>query len=144
MSNPNNTIIFLVDDDALFLKNLEIHFKQMEDFQIHAFSTGEKCLENLYLKPSIIILDYNLSGIEKDAMNGIQVLDAIKDSDPSVNVIMLSSQDKIEVAIDCMHHQAYDYVVKSETAMIRLKKAITSILQNQKLKRELNWYMSKL
>jgi two-component system OmpR family response regulator len=144
MPTANKTVIFLVDDDALFLKNLEIHFKQSDDFEIHTYSTGERCLENLYLKPTIIVLDYYLNGIDKNAMNGIQVLDSIKDADPAVNVIMLSSQDKIEVAIDCMHHQAYDYVVKSETALIRLQKAITSILQNQKMKRELNWYMSKL
>ena len=57
---------------------------------------------------------------------------------------MLSSQDKIEVAINCMHHRAFDYVVKSETAFIRLQKIITTIFQYKKMEKELNWYMDRM
>ena len=57
---------------------------------------------------------------------------------------MLSSQDKIEVAINCMHHKAFDYVVKSETAFVRLQKIITSIFKYQKMEKELNWYMDRM
>jgi DNA-binding NtrC family response regulator len=57
---------------------------------------------------------------------------------------MLSSQDKIEVAVNCMHHRAYDYVVKSETAFLRLQKIITSIFSYKKMEKELNWYMSRM
>ncbi|MFT7603612.1 MAG: two-component system OmpR family response regulator, partial [Saprospiraceae bacterium] len=39
--------IFIVDDDALFLKLLEIKYLQQENFIIEAYSTGELCLENL-------------------------------------------------------------------------------------------------
>ena len=144
MTDAKKTIIFLVDDDVLFLKNLEIQFKQTTDFIIHTFPTGEICLENLSLKPTIIILDYNLSGIEKEAMNGIKTLDKIKEADPSISVIMLSSQDKIEIAVDCMHHKAFDYVVKSETAFVRLQKTIAGIMQFDKINKQLNWYMEKL
>jgi DNA-binding NtrC family response regulator len=56
---------------------------------------------------------------------------------------MLSSQDKIDVAINCMHHRAIDYVVKSETAFIRLQKIITSIFSYKKMEKELNWYMDR-
>jgi two-component system OmpR family response regulator len=56
----------------------------------------------------------------------------------------LSSQDKIEVAIDCMHHQAVDYVVKSETAFLRLQKIIATIFHYKKIEKELNWYMDRM
>jgi len=59
-------------------------------------------------------------------------------------VVMLSSQDKIEVAIECMHHAAFDYVVKSETAFMRLQKIITTILNYKKMEKELNWYMERM
>ena len=58
-------------------------------------------------------------------MNGIETLDKIRSLNPFIPVIMLSSQDKIEVAVDCMKHKAFDYVVKSETAFIRLQMDIT-------------------
>jgi two-component system, OmpR family, response regulator len=136
--------LFLVDDDALYLKMLEIEFLQHADFTIEQFATGELCVANLTHNPDLIILDYYLDGIEKKAMNGIETLDKIKAFNPEIPVVMLSSQDKIDVAIDCMHHKASDYVVKSETAFLRLKKIITTILGYKKMEKQLCWYMERM
>jgi DNA-binding NarL/FixJ family response regulator len=144
MNNLSKIKLFLVDDDALFLKSLEIDFLQQADFEIETFATGELCIEALTHNPDVIILDYYLDSITKDAMNGIETLDKIKTFNPDIPVVMLSSQDKIDVAIDCMHHKATDYVVKSETAFIRLKKIITSVLCINKMEKELKWYMERM
>jgi DNA-binding NtrC family response regulator len=136
--------IFLVDDDAVYLKSLEIEFLDHADFIIETFPTGESCMENLHHNPDVIILDYQLDGIEKHAMNGIETLDRIKSFNPDIPVVMLSAQDKIEVAIDCMHHRAFDYVVKSETALVRLQKIITTIFKYKKMEKELKWYMQRM
>ncbi len=140
----NKIKIFLVDDDALFLKLLEHEFLKHGDFVIDTYATGELCLQHLTKNPDVIILDFHLDGIDKNAMNGIETLDKIKIFNSDIPVIMLSSQDKIEVAIDCMHHRAFDYVVKSETAFIRLQKIITSIFSFKKMEKELNWYMERM
>jgi len=144
MNTVNKIKLFLVDDDALFLKSLEIEFLDHADFEIETYPTGELCLANLSNSPDVIILDYHLDGIDKDAINGIDTLDKIKAFNPEIAVIMLSSQDKIEVAIECMHHQAFDYVVKSETAFVRLQKIISSLFEFRKMKKELNWYMERM
>jgi DNA-binding NtrC family response regulator len=143
--NPDNRIrLFLVDDDAVFLKLLQIEFNQNADMEIETFATGELCIENLSHGPDIVILDYFLNSIERDAIDGIQTLDKIKEFNPAIQVIMLSSQDKIDVAVNCMHHKAFDYVVKSETAFMRLKLIITNIIKYQKLEKELSWYMDRM
>jgi DNA-binding NtrC family response regulator len=144
MKQKNKIKLFLVDDDALFLKLLEIEFSEDVDYQVETYSTGELCVQHLQHNPDLIVLDYHLDGIDKNAMNGIETLDKIKKYNPEIPVIMLSSQDKIEVAINCMHHRAVDYVVKSETAFLRLKKNISIILSYQKMERELNWYMMRM
>lgn len=136
--------IFLVDDDALFLKSLEIDFIQHSDFEVETFSTGESCVEEVHQNPAVIILDYYLDSIEKDAMNGMETLDKIKKYDIKIPVIILSSQDKIEVAVDCMHHGASDYVVKSETSFLRLKTIIDRIFKYQTIKKQLGWYMERM
>jgi two-component system, OmpR family, response regulator len=135
--------LFLVDDDAVFLKLLEIDFLQRADCIVETYATGELCIANLSHEPDIIILDYFLDGIDKSAMNGLETLDKIKSYNQEIPVVILSSQDKIEVAVSCMHHRAYDYVVKSETAFLRLQKAISSIFQARKIERTLNWYIEK-
>ncbi len=144
MENPDKIVLFLVDDDAVFLKSLEIEFMQHANFAIKTFATGELCIQSLQEGPHIIILDYQLDGIDHGVMNGIQTLDKIKEFNSEIPVIMLSSQDKIDVAINCMHHKAVDYVVKSETAFTRLKSIITVVLHYQKVEKELNWYMQKM
>jgi two-component system OmpR family response regulator len=144
VQHSKNIKLFLVDDDALFLKALEIQFLNNANFEIETFPTGELCIENLYKNPDIIILDYHLDGIDKKAMNGLKTLDEIKIYSIDIPVIMLSSQDKIEVAVSCMHHKAFDYVVKSETAFVRLQKIITAIFKYQKMEKELNWYMNRM
>lgn len=141
---PEKIKLFLVDDDALFLKNLEIEFLQHADFIIETFATGELCIKNLKHTPDVIILDYQLDGIDATAMNGIETLDKIKEYNPDIPVVMLSSQDKIDVAVNCMHHRAFDYVVKSETAFVRLQKIITTIFKYKKMEKELNWYMERM
>ncbi|OGU83991.1 MAG: histidine kinase [Ignavibacteria bacterium RBG_16_35_7] len=142
--NNEKIKLFLVDDDAVFLKSLEIEFLDHADFVIQTFATGELCILNLGQSPDVIILDYHLDGIDKTAMNGMETLDKIKNVNPDIPVIMLSSQDKIDVAINCMHHRAFDYVVKSETAFVRLQKIITTIFRYKKMEKELKWYMERM
>ncbi|MGC1243857.1 MAG: response regulator [Chryseosolibacter sp.] len=142
MKNENKVKLFLVDDDVVFLKSLEIEFLQSGDFEIETFVTGELCIQHLSNRPDVIILDYLLDGVDKNSMNGIETLDQIKAFDPNIPVVILSAQDKIEVAVNCMHHKALDYVVKSETAFIRLQKIITNIFLYRKMQKELIWYMA--
>ena len=144
MSAEYRKTLFLVDDDVVFLKALEIDFRQLNAFAIKTFTSGELCIEAMPQGPDIVILDYLLDGTNKEAMNGIQTLDKLREINPAIAVIMLSAQDKIEVAVECMHHKAFDYVVKSETAFIRLQKIIGSIFTSRKMEKELAWYMQRM
>lgn len=136
--------IFLVDDDALFLKSLELEFLEHANFSIETYQTGEDCMNYLTHNPDIVILDYHLDGANKFAMNGLEALDKIKAYNQDIAVIMLSSQDSIDVAISCMHHRAFDYVVKNETAFVRLKNIITTIFSFKKMEKQLNWYKERM
>jgi two-component system, OmpR family, response regulator len=144
MSPDKKITLFLVDDDVVFLKSLEIEFVQHGAFNIVTFVSGELCVASMATKPDVVILDYLLDGTNKSAMNGITTLDKLLAIDAELPVIMLSAQDKIEVAVDCMHHKAFDYVVKSETAFIRLQKIITAIFSYRKIEKELIWYMQRM
>lgn len=144
MTDRKKIKLFLVDDDVMYLKLLEIEFLQHADFVIETYATGELCVANLSNHPDVIILDYYLDGVDESAMNGIETLDIIKKFNPDIPVIMLSSQDKIEVAVDCMLHKASDYVVKSETAFVRMQKTMGTIFRVKKMEKELSWYMDRM
>ena len=144
MINEKRNLFFLVDDDELFLKSMTIEFSENTKSDLITFGTGEECVKNLKLNPDIIILDYYLNSVDKEAINGLETLDIIKSVNNQIPVIILSSQDRIEVAVNCMKHQAFDYIVKSETAFVRLQKAITTIVHYQRIEKALSWYMEKM
>jgi two-component system OmpR family response regulator len=126
MRTTGHLSVFIVDDDKLFTTSLSFELKEMfrEKLTIQVFSTGEECLKHYQPPPDIIILDYFLNSRYPDAMNGLQVLMRIMLVNPEAKVIMLSGQDKIEIAVDAIKNGAYDYIVKNDNVFLRLKFAI--------------------
>ena len=121
--------IFLVDDDVLYLKSSEVEFSLLTGCTVETYTSGELCMQHLSHNPDVIFLDYRLDDINKNAMNGIETLDKIKRFNSDIAVVILSAQENIDVAVNCMHHRAFDYVVKSKTAFRHLEKIITNIKQ---------------
>ena len=104
--------IFIVDDDEMLSMALEDYLTRKIPHQVHIFSTGEECLEHLVDEPDIVILDYNLNSVFKDAANGMKILEAIKKEDRSIRVIMLSSQEAYGTALQTITKGATEYIIK--------------------------------
>lgn len=135
MENSQKIKLFLVDDDAVFLKLLEIEYQQITGFEIETYLTGELCIENLHHHPDIIVLDYHLNGNDRKAMDGMKTLDNIKANHPDIPVVMLSAENDMDVALNCMHHKAIDYVVKNKSAFMHLQNTINTIFDYQEMER---------
>lgn len=130
----NRRNVFLVDDEPIQNEMLKDYLNERFMYNIKTYSTGEAMLQDMNLNPEIIVLDYHLSAENRDAKNGIQVLKTLKDKYPQTQVIILSGQDKIDVAVDSMKYGAYDYVVKGETAFSRIDNVINNISELHKVK----------
>jgi two-component system, OmpR family, response regulator len=128
--------VFFVDDDPIYLKMLESNLKQSKSYtaKVFTYSSGEETLKNLHHNPNIVVLDYYLSNADKNAMNGLDTLKEIKKQAPHIEVVMLSGQDKIDVAVHSIKSGAFDYVPKSESAFVRTQNAINNIVLTKKLK----------
>jgi two-component system, OmpR family, response regulator len=87
--------------------------------------------------PDIVFLDYYLNtGGNPDAMNGIKVMGEIKSISKNSMVVILSGQDKLQVAIDAIKYGAYDYLSKSESALLRIQNTIvnaTALIKSKKI-----------
>lgn len=127
-SQKKEVVIFIVDDDPMYRKALEHRLGKNSAYTIYSYGTGEDCVKSINtLTPNIVILDYRLNDSNPDDMNGVQVLKRIKDMRPSVEVIMLSSQDSIDVAMDTLKNGAVDYITKGDTAFIKIQHIINLI-----------------
>jgi DNA-binding NarL/FixJ family response regulator len=137
MTDSRIITIFFVDDNALYLKDLELSFSAKPYYNIIAFPTGELCLEKLALKPDIIILDYYLNSVKENAINGLETLKKIRAVDTTVPVVMLSDEKDPEVANNCMIHRATEYIIKSSISFARLREIITTVFIDKQVKADL-------
>jgi DNA-binding NarL/FixJ family response regulator len=133
-------IIFIGDDENMQLQMIKDYLDERFEMKLYQYSTGEEALANMNLNPEIVILDYHLMSVNKSAENGIEILKKMKDACPTAQVIMLSGQDKISVAVECMKHGAYDYVVKSESAFMRIENIFNNIGEHMKTVHQLKIY----
>jgi DNA-binding NtrC family response regulator len=129
--------IFLVDDDTKHLILLKDHLEKHSeyDLKINIFSSGENCLDKLDENPDLIILDYYLDAIKPDAANGLAILKKIKDHSPGLPVVMMSSQDNVQVAMDIIRSGSYDYIIKNETAFLHARVIVDHVLESINVER---------
>lgn len=128
----NGLSIFLVEDDPQYASGLKYDLEAHTAHTITCFSSGEDCVENLTRMPDVVLLDYFLDG----KMNGLDALKRIKKYDENIQVVLLSGQDKIEVAANALKLGAYDYVVKNQSAFIRIRSTISRLLRLKNLLKE--------
>ncbi len=129
--------IFIVDDNKLFALTLkasiETAFKDM-DIKIYSFETGELCMEEfIRILPELVILDYYLNSKYHNAADGLLVLDEIKKHRIETSVIMLTSNNHIEVALKSFNHGASDYVIKTKNQFEKINESISKIFTKNEL-----------
>ena len=101
--------IFIVDDDKFIVTSLK-HFIQNRfkfGVKVSTFYDGESCLKKVDKKTDIVILDYFMEG-----KNGLETLKAIKMINPKTEVVMLSNNEDISLALETFRAGAKDFVMK--------------------------------
>jgi CheY-like chemotaxis protein len=138
--------VFIVEDSEVYRDMLVHALKstwpgQGTLFSLRDFSSGEKCLQYIHLKPDVIILDHFLNGSGSlYNMDGLSVLQRIKKFSPSTEVIVLSSQQNPQVLENFLKGGASRYLQKQDTGPFRVKESLVHILRDRerkKMRREL-------
>lgn len=135
-----NLIILVVDDESGIrtgiirsLKNFRVGFPFMDDdfqYTIIEAGSGEEALVLVDKhKPDIILLDNKLPGIE-----GLDVLEQIKNKDLDTMVMMITSYASIDLAVKATSNGAYNFIPKPFTPQ-ELRGAIEYITKQLILKR---------
>jgi DNA-binding NtrC family response regulator len=114
--------IFIVDDDLFCLNMYDQHIKNLGYEDITLFQNGTDCLNNLIEYPNIIFLDHNM-----DMLSGFEVLKKIKRFDPNVNVVMVSGQDDLQIALNALKYGAFDYIAKGDQENEKIESVIKRI-----------------
>ena len=120
--------IFIVDDSPAQNEKMKDALEKQGEHKIFICNTGEACLELMEeVRPDVVVLDFYLNSVHKDAANGLDILKKIKQHDPHIHVIMLSSQDSYAKALETIQKGAESYVVKDGKAFERIADIVHSI-----------------
>ncbi|MGB0522990.1 MAG: response regulator [Flammeovirgaceae bacterium] len=124
--------IFIVEDDALYAE-MVVHKLASHRFgNVQVFNSGEAFEQHLHQMPDIVLLDYHLGDAD-----GVAILKKIKAFNPNIQVILLSAQDRMEVAVSSLKYGAFDYLEKNEESFTKLVHLIGRIcLLNEELQQQ--------
>ena len=116
--------IFIVDDDEMLTEALSDYVTRKVAHKISIFHTGEDCMQHLSENPDVVILDFFLNTVKKDAANGLEVLEAFRKHLPETRFIMLSSQESYATAAKTIQKGAEQYVIKDDNAFQKIAELI--------------------
>lgn len=135
-----NTLIYFLDDDLIYLKVVSHDLEKQGYKNVRSFSNAKDIVEAVKdKKPDIALLDYHLGG----KTTGLDVLKRIKELSPDTENIFLTASDDINVAIETMRNGAYDYVIKGDTALIRINHLLGNICNHRRANKKnkaVLWY----
>jgi len=123
--------ILVVDDDQSVRSYLS-DFLTSCGYTVECAESGDQAVTRLaggYV-PCVIVQDIVMPGI-----NGIEVLESVKKTNPSIPVIILSAAGQIKTVVDAMKMGAADFLVKPFEEQ-ELELAIENVVEKQKLKEE--------
>lgn len=129
--------VFLVEDNEMFARTLSMALENTGKYTVSIFHTGESMFEKMKETPSVIILDFNLDSDVPGAADGSEVLKMIRQKDPSIPVIMLTSQQDIMQAVNLLKKGATDYILKNDSFFDKLMVSLNQIMEIRMLKNEL-------
>ena len=100
------TIILIVDDDPSVRETLEIILG--EHYETISVSNGIEALEVVKSMPvDLILMDINLPH-----MDGFKAIEAIKEIDREMGIVVISATDSAKKAVEAIRCGAYDYIAK--------------------------------
>jgi two-component system nitrogen regulation response regulator GlnG len=105
MSSPPTLLV--IDDEPSILRAFCRVFRQ-PDWNVVTAETGTKGLDNFQeSKPDLVIMDVGLPD-----MQGLEVFDQIRHSDPTTPVVFITGHGTTETAIEAIKRGAVDYLFK--------------------------------
>jgi two-component system nitrogen regulation response regulator NtrX len=124
--------ILIVDDEA-DIRDLVAGILEDEGFKCRTAADADAALSEIAARrPNLIFLDIWIQGSRLD---GLQLLDVIKEQNPDLPVVMISGHGNIETAVSAIKRGAYDFIekpFKSDRLLLVAERA----LETFRLKRE--------
>ena len=123
--------ILIVDDEKNILKMLSQGLK-MRGYQALTAASGEEALQQaMKTDVDLVLLDIRM----ENGMDGVQTLVKLRERYPELNVVMMSAQQDIEIAVKTMELGAKRYITKP-TTIDKILSSVQPFLEISRLSQE--------
>lgn len=124
-------LVFIVEDNKPYAETLKVFLSaEVSDIkEMKIFPVGETCLLELKKNPDIIIIDYFLDSKYFDAETGLEIIKQIRAEKPEVNIIVLSSQEEIDIVLEIVKKYNCSYVKKDADAFEKVGEIVADIFK---------------
>jgi two-component system, NtrC family, nitrogen regulation response regulator NtrX len=123
----------LVVDDEQDIRELVAGVLSDEGYECRTAGNSTRALEMIdERRPSLVLLDVWLHGSQ---MDGLELLDAIKQREPALPVIIFSGHGNIDTAVSAVSRGAMDFIEKPFEAE-RLLHLVARATETERLRRE--------
>lgn len=124
-------IVFIVEDNKIYAETLKMFLstKIPAINELKLFPVGETCLMELHKNPDLIIIDYFLDSKYYDAETGLEIIKQIRVEKPEMNIIVLSSQEDIEVVLEAVKKYNCSYVKKDDQAFAKVAEIVAELFE---------------
>ncbi len=113
----------LIVDDEKSIRNALVQVFEYEGHEVLDASEGPEALEvAARMRPDVIFLDVKMPG-----MDGLEVLERLREADRGVPVVMISGHGTIDTAIEATRKGAYDFLEKpldTDRLLVTLRRAL--------------------
>jgi two-component system nitrogen regulation response regulator NtrX len=127
--------ILVVDDEA-DIRELVSGLLEDEGHAVRTASNSEEALAAIRArKPSLAVLDIWMQG---GGLDGLELLDVVKELDPDLPVVMISGHGNIETAVSALKRGAYDFIekpFKSDRLVVVIERALEAATLRRENKR---------
>jgi len=129
--------VLIVDDEVGTRESVKMILKN--DYEVFLAKDAEEAfLQIKEHSPDVVLLDIILPDID-----GLKVLEKVKESDPDLIVIMITATKTIKTAVEAMKLGAYDYVTKPFD-IDELRLIISRSLSTQALEKEVKYLRKEI
>jgi DNA-binding NarL/FixJ family response regulator len=128
MKNKKNIKVFVVDDSPMCRFLYKRHLMNLGFSNIYLFESGKQCLNNIHMLPDIILIDF-----DAQPLNGLEVLKEVKMHHPEIHMVMISSQQDINVVIEAIRFGVSGYIMKDENQLDMVSYATERILNDGRM-----------